>query len=193
MTRRTGTHAALATMTFVIICGGAAAQELHAPTGQGRLEVPIPLRVEHNQIRDELAKARQDGGGVGDAARVLERVWGPHLAQSEASVLPPLGVLRALTRNEAIPEAAQTIAMSAQLERDLPNLLEEQRLLYGETKRFMDVATREKKPAYVELARRLWMHLQMEEDVLYPTVLLIGRQLKARESTRPKPTTSAHR
>jgi hypothetical protein len=193
MTRHTRTHAALITMTVVIACSGAAAQDLHAPTGQGKLEVPIPLRIEHSRLRNDLALARQDPGAVGDAARVLERAWGPHLAHAEASVLPPLGVLRALTRNEAIPDAAQAIAMSTQLERDLPALLDEHRTLYDATKRFMDAASREHKPVFEDLARRLWIHLRLEEDVLYPSVLLVGQQLKARETAKPKPTASAHR
>jgi hypothetical protein len=193
MTPHTRTHAALAAMTMVIMCSGAAAQELRAPTGQGKLEVPIAVRIQHNQIRDDLALARQDGGAVGDAARILERVWGPHLTHAEAAVLPPLGVLRALTRNETIPDARQAIAMSTQLEHDLPALLEEHRTLYDATKRFMDAASREHKPTYEELARRLWLQLRLEEDVLYPTVLLVGQQLKARDSAKPRPTNREHR
>jgi hypothetical protein len=193
MTRETRTHVALATMTLIIACSGATAQELRAPTGQGKLEVPLALRIEHNQIRDDLARALKDGGAVGDAARTLERVWTPHLAHTEAVVLPPLGTLRALTRSEAIPDAAQALAMTTQFERDLPALLEDHRALYEATKRFMDTANRERKPVYMDFARRLGLHLRLEEEVLYPSVLLVGQQLKARESSKPKHTDSAHR
>lgn len=193
MTRDTRNHVALATMTLIIACSGATAQELRAPTGQGKLEVPLALRIEHNQIREELARARQDGGAVGDAARTLDRIWTSHLTHTEAFVLPPLGVLRALTRGEAIPDAPQALAMATQFERDLPSLLEAHRALYDETKRFMDTANRERKPAFMDFARRLGLHLRLEEEVLYPSVLLVGQQLKARESSKLEHTNSAHR
>jgi hypothetical protein len=180
-------------MMLIIACSGATAQELRGPTGQGKLEVPLALRIEHNQIRDELARARQDGGAVGDAARTLDRVWTSHLEHTEAVVLPPLGILRALTRSEAIPEAAEALAMTTQFERDLPSLLETHRELYDATKRFMDTASRERKPVFMDFARRLGMHLRLEEEVLYPSVLLVGQQLKARESLKSKHSDSAHR
>ena len=80
--------------------GGASAQQ--APTARrGSLAIPPAVHTDHQQLRDDIARAVTDIGAVGEAARNVERVLTPHLKHDE-EVLLPLGALRPLVENEPI-------------------------------------------------------------------------------------------
>jgi hypothetical protein len=98
-----------------------------------------------------------------------------------------LGLLNGLTRDESGFDAVQAIALSDQVEREVPQLVAEHRALYDAIKRLTDAATREHKPQFLDLSDRLWVHMRLEEEVLYPSVVLVGRYLKLREEGRHHP------
>jgi hypothetical protein len=179
---------------------GAAAQDPRATTPSpslspplASLDTPHALRMEDRHLREDLAKALADQGAVGAAAREIERILLPHLEQREQSVFRPLGLLNGLARDESGFDAAQAIALTDQIERELPGLVEEHRALYQATKRFTDAANREHKLQYLDLADRLWVHVRLEEEVLYPTVILVGRYLKMRDDLKHRPATRSSR
>jgi hypothetical protein len=157
------------------------------------LDTPHALRMEDRHLREDLAKALADQGAVGAAAREIERILLPHLEQREQSVFRPLGLLSGLARDESGFDAAQAIALTDQIERELPGLVEEHRALYQATKRLTDAANREHKPQYLDLTDRLWVHVRLEEEVLYPTVVLVGRYLKMRDDLKHRPATRSSR
>ncbi len=158
------------------------------------LETPHALRMEDRHLRDELAQALAEPGAVGAAAHEIERILLPHLEHREQSVFRPLGLLNGLARDESGFDAPQAIALTGQIERELPQLVAEHRALYEAVKRLTDAANRERKPQYLDLSDRIWVHMRMEEEVLYPSVVLVGRYLKMREDIKHRPAPrSSHR
>jgi hypothetical protein len=176
----------------ICLAPAGAAQEPSSPSLPS-LDTPHALRMEDRHLREDLARARQDQGSVGSAAKELERLLLPHLDQREQAVFRPLGLLRALARNEPSPDTTQAMALVDQVERDLPRLVQEHRALYDANKRLIDAANREHKPQYLDLSDRLWVHMRMEEEVLYPTVMLVGRYLRLQEDARHRPTARSSR
>jgi hypothetical protein len=169
---------------------GAAAQESRTPSPSpswATLDTPHALRMDDKHLREDLARALTDQGGVGAAAKEIERLLLPHLEHREQSVFRPLGLLNGLARDESGFDAAQAIALTDQIERELPQLVQEHRALYQAAKRLTDAANREHKLQYLDLSDRLWVHVRLEEEVLYPTVVLVGRYLKMREDIRHRP------
>ncbi len=57
-------------------------------------------------------------------------------------------------------------------------MLEEHRAIVGALQQLADVAIAEGKPEYAQLAERLKLHAQTEEEVLYPATILVGEYLK---------------
>ena len=150
------------------------------------LAIPSAVQTEHQQLRDDLARALADKGAVGDAARAIERVLTLHLKHDEEVVLLPLGLVRPLVEDEAVPDTARVLAVVAQIERELPQLLQEHRAILDAARRLKDAAGRERKPEFLGLAGRLWVHAVMEDQVLYYTSLLVGRHLQLKEGTKTK-------
>jgi hypothetical protein len=158
------------------------------PPSLAALDTPHALRMEDKHLREDLARAIKDDGAVGAAARDLDRLLAPHLEEREKSVLRPLGLLRALARDESGLDRAQAIAAVDQIARDLPKLEQEHRAVYDANKRLLDAVNREHKPQYLDVTDRVWSHIRLEEEVLYPTVILVGRYLKLQERGKPRTT-----
>jgi hypothetical protein len=57
-------------------------------------------------------------------------------------------------------------------------MLEEHEGIVAALRNLADVARRENKPEYAEFAEKLILHAQTEEEVSYPTAILIGEYLK---------------
>ena len=180
---------------LIAVCsdwGGANAQTPSDQWKEGVLATPRALVTEHQQLRDALARAVADPGGVGDAARAIERLLTPHLRHEEQVVLSPLGLIRGLVDDEAVADPARVFAVVEQIERELPQLLQEHRAILDATRRFRDAAGRERKPQYLPLADDLWTHVMVEDQVLYPTAVLVGRYVKMAQDPKHR-RTAGHR
>ena len=163
----------------------ASAQDARAPR-RAPWRSRQPSKRTHLQLRDDLARALADKGAVGDAARAIERVLTLHLKHDEEVVLLPLGLVRPLVEDEAVSDPARVLAVVAQIERELPQLLQEHRAILDAVRRLKDAAGRERKPEFLGLAERLWVHAVMEDQVLYYTSILVGRHLQLKEGTKTK-------
>ncbi len=173
---------------------GAAGQEPAPPQPSlAALETPHALRMEDRHLRDDLARALKDQESVGSAAKEIERILLPHHEARENLVFRPLGLLRGLAQGDPGVDRARAIAAVEQIERELPKFEQEHRAIYDANKRLIDAATREHKPQYLDLSDRIWMHMRLEEEVLYPMVSLVGRYLKLQEDARPQATSRATR
>jgi hypothetical protein len=140
--------------------------------------IPLPLKQEHEELHAELVAATKAGGKTGAAAQAVARVLHPHFVKEEEYALPPLGLLTQLAAGEAPPDLEPVIAMTDRLKKDLGHMLQEHKAIVVELHKLMESARNEKKTEYVHLAERLILHAQTEEEVLYPTAILIGEHLK---------------
>jgi hypothetical protein len=74
--------------------------------------------------------------------------------------------------------------MTVKIEKDLPQLLEEHRAILELSTRLGDVARRERKPQFLSVVDRLWLHARLSEEVLYPAAILLGEHLRVRQDTK---------
>ncbi|HSA88922.1 MAG TPA: hypothetical protein VLF42_03385 [Burkholderiales bacterium] len=58
-----------------------------------KFEIPKPLQAEHEELHATLARATQEPGAVGEAAREVARLLHPHFVREEQFALPPLALL----------------------------------------------------------------------------------------------------
>ena len=141
-------------------------------------KVPQPMRMEHEELLAQLARATNVGGKVGEAAKVAAKVMHTHTLKEEEYALPPLGLLSRLAAGRITPEMECVLEMTNRLKEDLSYMLAEHRAIIASLMDLIDVAKAEGKPDCARLAERLILHAQVEEEIAYPATILIGEYLK---------------
>jgi len=141
-------------------------------------KVPHAMKVEHDELHADLTKAIQSGGKTGAAAKEVAEVLHAHFENEEKYALPPLGLLPALADGRIIPEMAQVFKMTDMLKAELPRMLDEHQAIIAALKKMIEAAKQEKKMEHIAFAEKLMLHAQNEEEVSYPTAILIGEYLK---------------
>jgi hypothetical protein len=156
--------------------------EAPAP-GQPTLAVPASIRTEHQHLHHQLEAAIAAGGKTGAAAKAVADVLAPHFEDEEAYAMPPLGLLGALARGEPIrdEQVRQAIAMAERLRSNYDQMLAEHVQIHAALKALAAAAREEHKPGPAAFAEALMQHAGSEEELLYPTTLLIGKYLELQQ------------
>ena len=141
-------------------------------------EIPKSIKLEHEELHEDLEEAKTEPGSVGDAAKAVQEVLQPHFLKEEEFALPPLGLLSKLSNGQITPEMKDAIAMADRLRAELNQMLKEHREIVARLKTLTEAALKENKLDYVQFAEKLTLHAQTEEEVLYPAVILVGEYLK---------------
>lgn len=143
-----------------------------------RWKTPQSLKAEHEELHAQLVKATQAGGKTGEAARAVAKVLHPHFEKEEEYALPALGLLPLLAEGKVAPEMEQILALTGKLKAELPQMLQEHKAIVAALKNLTEVAKKEGKAEHAVFAEKVILHAQTEEEVLYPTAILIGEYLK---------------
>lgn len=141
---------------------------------------PQSLKAEHEELHNELSKAVMAGGEIGEAAKAVATLMHPHFEKEEEYALPPLGLLQALAEGKVTSEMAKALTMTDKLKAELPHMLAEHRSIVAALTNLANAANAENKPEYARFAEKLMAHALTEEEVSYPTAILIGEYLKLR-------------
>ena len=142
------------------------------------LRMPESLRMRHEAFHAEFTKATKEGGKTGDAARAMEKLATAHFAKAKGA-FAPLGLLTRLADGKVTAEEmAEALKLAEKLKDGLPQIRRDHGALIAGLKTLSEAAKEDGKADYVRFAERLTLHIQEEEEVLYPTVLLIGAHAK---------------
>ena len=144
------------------------------------LRTPQSLKVEHEELHAELKKATKAGGATGEAAKAVVKVLHPHFLKEEEYALPPLGLLPALVSGKVSSDMKAAADMSDKLNADLSHMLLEHKEILGALANITRAGEDEGKKEFAHFARKLILHAQTEEEVLYPASILVGEYLKLR-------------
>ncbi len=139
------------------------------------LQVPPSLQNDHDALVGVLRRALRESGRTGEAARRVMEILDGHLMREEKFALRPLSLLRALARGDTPSELGEAARLTAALQREMPQMMDEHRQIAERLQALAQAAEADRKPEYVEAAGRLLKHSQIEEEVLYPAAQLVGR------------------
>jgi hypothetical protein len=142
--------------------------------------IPESLKWEHEELHAELARATKAGGKTGEAAKAVAGVLHNHFLKEEEFALPPIGLLAALARGEIEDEMRDVLVMTERLKAELPEMLREHQAVVTALAELTAAAKKEKLAEHARFAKKLMVHAQTEEEVLYPAAILIGEYLKLR-------------
>jgi hemerythrin HHE cation binding domain-containing protein len=149
---------------------------------QETLQIPKSVQAEHKAIHATLIEAAHVQGKIGAAAKELAEVLHFHFVREEEIALPPLGLLGPLADGLEPPagQLARALAMTDSLRRELPQMLGEHVRISKAVENLRAAAKAERSVQYEAFADQVALHLQHEEDVLYPAALLVGDLLRVR-------------
>jgi hypothetical protein len=143
-------------------------------------EIPPAMKTEHDELHADLRRLTGAGGRTGEAAKAVAKVLHAHFVKENEYALPPLGLLVPLSQGRFDPRMAEVLKLTDKLAADMPAMLSEHRDIVGALKALTEAATAENKPEGVRFADMLTAHAQAEEQVTYPTALLIGLYVKSK-------------
>jgi hypothetical protein len=141
-------------------------------------KTPQSLKAEHDELHAQLAKAKKAGGATSEAAETVAKVLHPHFLKEEEYALPPLGLLPILADGKVLPEMEAAVEMTDYLKADLSHMILEHKQIVIALKSLIEAANFEEEEDVAQFAKKLMLHAQTEEEVLYPAAILIGEYLK---------------
>jgi hemerythrin HHE cation binding domain-containing protein len=141
------------------------------------LQIPAPLKREHDELHAQLVRATNEPGVVGEAAREVARLLRPHFVKEEEFGLPPLGLLSEVARGAVRADMAEALAMTRRIKAELPAMFAEHRLIAAALEVLRREARRAGRRDVEEFADALQRHAETEELVLYPAAVLLGEHL----------------
>ncbi len=139
--------------------------------------IPSAIQAEHAELHEKLRELTRSGGKTGNAANDVEKLLKPHFVKEEQLALPPLGLLADLSNGRMPGDSTAMIRMTDQLKREMPQMLAEHKKVVAALQRLQEAAEAEGKPQGVQFAKALAAHAVLEEQVLYPSALLVGKYL----------------
>ena len=145
-----------------------------------QLKAPYSLKAEHEELHNMLRQATQLSGKTGDAAKTVAKLMHPHFVKEEEYALPPLGLLPLLAAGKFSEEMKQVVSMTDKLEKELPEMLAEHKQIAAALNVLIQHAKSDNHPEVAAFAKELMLHVQTEEEVSYPTAILIGDYIKLR-------------
>jgi hypothetical protein len=146
------------------------------------LKTPPSLKAEHEELHAQLANATKAGVTKGEAAKTVAKVLHSNFLKEEEYALPPLGLLPILAEGKILPEMEAVLKMTDRLKADLSHMLLEHKQIVIALKALTEAANLEGKEEVTHFAKKLMLHAQTEEEVLYPASILIGEYLKLKLS-----------
>lgn len=101
-----------------------------------------------------------------------------HFEEEENFVLPQLGLLPLLASGKLPEQSKEVIQLCEKLKSQLSHLGAEHQLIKAYMDELMQAATNENHLEIIEFESELQKHANTEEEVFFPTAILIGEYLK---------------
>jgi len=145
---------------------------------KGKLIAPGALRLGHGEARAQLVRATIASGRVPRAAKRVADLCLPHFEHEEKAVFPILGLLPYLERGELRPEMMDVVPLVADFREKHETLNAHHHLILAAIEELLQAAHREKNREFAEFAYNMRVHERIEDEVIYPSVILIGNYLQ---------------
>ena len=145
-----------------------------------KIEIPQTLKAEHEELHEMLIKASALSGETGKAAKKVATLMNAHFIKEEEFALPPLGLLPDISSGKITDEMKKALPLIDRLKNELPAMLAQHKEIIAALNSLSENAKSEKQTEAFEFAEKLRLHAQTEEEIYYPTSLLIGEFIKSK-------------
>jgi hypothetical protein len=148
-----------------------------AAQGGGRGVLDALAHV-HDDIRTQLAAATAEPEPIGEAARHLAKVCLPHLALVEETAFPAFAMLQTLFSGGERADSSELLALIDDFSGSHDDLIKQNQSMVFVIDPLWEAAYEEGNREVVAFTRNLRSHKRIEEQVLFPVLLLIGKYLQ---------------
>lgn len=142
------------------------------------VKIPEAMAEEHEEIHKELRKATKVGGEVGRAAKQVAKVLHPHFERENELVLPVIGMAREVAEGKAPQDTPKALELCDKFKAEYEEMLQGHVDIVKALETLEVAARKAKKKDVIEFVGKLKLHAKTEEDLTYPTVLMVGKLLK---------------
>ena len=147
-----------------------------------RYGAPKALKLAHDELRAELVRAAMEPGRVGIAARQAARLYLPHYEHEEMDFFPALGLLPELAAGRVRTDMVAVIPLVRRFA-SWHEAFEQERISMLEAiGALQQAAIDEDNHRTADLAYNMTIHECIDEEVLFPMILLIGDYVSQRLS-----------
>lgn len=150
----------------------------------GKFEIPDALTLDHEELRTELIKAAIQPGRVGIAAKKVAHLYLPHFAREEQMIFSAFGLLQDLAAERVLPDMAPVEPMIALLSGQHHALLKHHKSIDAAVEELLEEARNEKNAEIADLVCKLRKHEKTEDEVMFPTVLMIAKSIRDALATK---------
>src|ERR1700687_992576 len=147
-------------------------------TWNGKLNAPKALLRSHDEARAELVRATMEGGRIAKAGKRVAELCLPHFEHEEKGVFPVLALLPYLEQGNLRPEMLDVIPLIHNFRAKHDAINDHHQLIVSAIENLLQAARKEKNREVAEFAYNLQVHERIEDEVIYPTVILIGKYLQ---------------
>jgi hypothetical protein len=148
--------------------------------GNETFHIPESLRLGHDEFRAELVRATLETGAVGEAAKRVARLCLPHFEAEEKAVFPVFGLLHDLAFGDVRPEMAAILPLISRFSAWHDTLGHHHENIVSAVGELLEAAHKEENREMADFAYNLRVQERIADEVIYPTVLLIGNYIKER-------------
>ena len=144
----------------------------------GKPEVPSAIKEDHKYLLDKIEKITLFPDSTGLVAIKLKELMRHHFAEEEDYVLSPLGLLPQLANGELPEHSMEVVALCEKFKSQWAHMSAEHQLIKAFMHELVQASKDEDHPEIIELEKELQKHAKTEEEVFFPTAILIGEYLK---------------
>jgi len=102
----------------------------------------------------------------------------PHFEMEEQTIFPVFGLLEDLALHAVRPEMAKILPLISALSARREAMVQHHRLIMDAAAQLLRAARREKNGEFAEFAYNLTIHEKIDHEVIYPTLILIGKYIR---------------
>lgn len=146
--------------------------------GKLKRVVPNALRRAHDEARAQLVWANMERDSIAVAAKRVAKLCLPHFEYEEKTIFPVLALLPYLERGELRPEMMDVMPLIADFSASHDALDDHHQSIVSAIEALGQVARKEKNRVFAEVAYNLRVHERVEDEVIYPMVVVIGKYLE---------------
>ncbi len=150
---------------------------------RGELHAPKSLRLSHDDARVELVRATMEGGRIAAAAKRLAHVCLPHFDVEEKFAFPALALLPELMQGMVRPDMARVLPLISAFSAKHKALNGQHQSIQPAIDALLAASHSEKNREVAEFAHSMRVHERIEDEVIYPTLVMIGMYLRERLAT----------
>lgn len=139
---------------------------------------PKALLKGHKNLFDDIESIISIGGSIGENAKLLKDISEPHFQKEEEFALPPLSLLSVLSEGHWSLESDVAMEMAEKLKTQLAGMKKEHDVIRKILENLEVLAENENNQKVKQFVNDLKLHIEVEEQVLYPATIFIGTYLK---------------